>query len=379
MRILAVADELDPHGGQERSQLEVSAGLAARGHAVDLVYRSPGAFLERYAGFTASMHQVPILRGQRGAGSSWPRLVATAARASRYGRAADVVYLNDDRHSVFGAALTTLPSRPLVCHLRLPVSAARTRQDRIGLRAVDRFIAVSDHTRTAYVEDGMGAERVEVVHNGIDPARFPLATADNRAAARTSFGLDHDAFVVAYVGRLDPAKGIETLLEAWRRLDIPPPHGQLLLAGGPRNHRTMEEATAYVDGLKAATRPETSMWLDRQADVVPVYHAADVVVLPSVFEEPFGRVLVEAMACGRPAVASAVGGIPEVLTGELSRFLVPPTDGAALEAVLRSLQGWQFADPDLGQRARAHVEANFTVDHTVDGVAAVLEGCVARA
>jgi glycosyltransferase involved in cell wall biosynthesis len=96
-----------------------------------------------------------------------------------------------------------------------------------------------------------------------------------------------------------------------------------------------------------------------------------------VFPEPFGRVLVEGMACGRPAVGSAVGGIPEILTGEHAAGVVPSQDPAALAAALGRLGGWQARDPGLAARCRAHVERSFTLDRTVEGLEAVLERAVA--
>lgn len=375
MKILAAADELDPHGGQERSLLEVTERLAERGHAVHLLYRRPGAFTDRYRSFCASMHRIGTYRGE---GSPWRRratLVASAAAAHRHAAGVDAVYLNDDRHTFFGGLLARLPSRPLVCHLRLPVTAARTRQDRYGLPWVDRFIAISEHTRRAFVSDGLDADKVDVVHNGIDPADFPPAGQAERRQARAALGLGQADYVVLYAGRLDEAKGIETALDAWNLLDLP--DATFVLAGAPRNHRTPAEGAAYAAGLRARDRTGTTRWLDRQNDVVPLYHAADVVVLPSVFEEPFGRVLVEAMACGRPIVGTRVGGIPEVLGGTFDRFLVPPNDPTALAGVLRGMRGWHVEDPDLAARCRAHVEANFTLDRTADGVEAVLERAIA--
>jgi glycosyltransferase involved in cell wall biosynthesis len=215
-----------------------------------------------------------------------------------------------------------------------------------------------------------------VVHNGIDPDRFPFGDAGRRAAARAELGLEGQ-FTVVFAGRLDHAKGIETLLDAWAGLGLGPDEGRLVLAGEARNHPSAAEAEAYVASLRARAPADTCLWLGRRPDVVPLFHAADVVALPSVFPEPFGRVLVEALACGRPAVGSAVGGIPEILTGELADGVVPPSDPAALAAALGRLRGWWDRDPGLAERCRAHVERSFTLDRTVAGVEAVLERALA--
>jgi glycosyltransferase involved in cell wall biosynthesis len=376
VKVLVVADELEPYGGSERSQVDVAEGLAARGHTVDLLHRAGGSFEERYRRICRHVTRIPTLRGREGQRFHRAALLRAALGARRAAADVDVVYLNDDRHAFVGGVLTRLPRRPLVCHLRLPVTTARTRQDRLGLPLVDRFIAVSAATRDEYVADGFAGGRIDVVHNGIDPARFPLGTAERRAAARAALGLD-EQFTVLFAGRLDHAKGIEALLDAWAALGLGPDEGRLVLAGEARNHRTPAAADAYVASLRARAPEETCLWLGRRSDVVPLYHAADVVALPSVFPEPFGRVLVEGMACGRPAVGSAVGGIPEILTGELADGVVPPSDPAALAAALGRLQGWRQRDPGLADRCRAHVERSFTLERTVEGVEAVLERAVA--
>lgn len=377
MKVLVVADELEPYGGQERSQVDVTEGLVARGHTVDLLYRTGGSFEPRYRAACRSVAVVPTLRGREGQRFHRLALARAALGARGAARDVDVVYLNDDRHAFVGGALTRLPRRTLVCHLRLPVTTARTRQDRIGLPLVDRFIAVSAATREEYVAGGFDGDRIDVVHNGIDPTRFPLADEGGRAAARAELGLDGQ-FTVLYVGRLDHAKGIETLLDAWAALGLAPDEGRLVLAGEPRNHRSPAAAEAYVASLRGRAPAETCLWVGGRSDVVPLYHAADVVALPSVFPEPFGRVLVEGMACGRPAVGSAVGGVPEILTGEHAAGVVPSQDPAALAAALGRLRGWQDRDPGLAARCRAHVEASFTLERTVEGVEAVLQRSLAR-
>jgi glycosyltransferase involved in cell wall biosynthesis len=351
VKVLVVADELEPYGGSERSQVDVAEGLAARGHTVDLLHRAGGSFEERYRRICQHVTRIPTLRGREGQRFHRAALLRAALGARRAAADVDVVYLNDDRHAFVGGVLTRLPRRPLVCHLRLPVTTARTRQDRLGLPLVDRFIAVSAATRDEYVADGFAGGRIDVVHN--------------------------EQFTVLFAGRLDHAKGIEALLDAWAALGLGPDEGRLVLAGEARNHRTPAAADAYVASLRARAPEETCLWLGRRSDVVPLYHAADVVALPSVFPEPFGRVLVEGMACGRPAVGSAVGGIPEILTGELADGVVPPSDPAALAAALGHLRGWQQRDHGLADRCRAHVERSFTLERTVEGVEAVLERAVA--
>jgi glycosyltransferase involved in cell wall biosynthesis len=114
------------------------------------------------------------------------------------------------------------------------------------------------------------------------------------------------------------------------------------------------------------------------SQIAELYRAADVTVLPSVRSEAFGRSVIESMASGTPAVASRVGGIPEILTGEFDQYLFPVRDHRALAGRLASLRGWCERDPGLADRCRAHVERHFDIVNMVGGVEASLERTVAE-
>ena len=112
-------------------------------------------------------------------------------------------------------------------------------------------------------------------------------------------------------------------------------------------------------------------------DVVTPLHAADVVVVPSVYDDPFPRTVLEAMATGRPVVASSTGGIPEELTGEFARFLVPPSDAEALRERLEAVLDWRDGEPGLGQACTAHVARHFSKASMVDAIEQRLVDAVA--
>jgi glycosyltransferase involved in cell wall biosynthesis len=113
-------------------------------------------------------------------------------------------------------------------------------------------------------------------------------------------------------------------------------------------------------------------WAPPRPDVTPLLHAADVVALPAQWDEPFGRVLIEAMASGRPAVATRTGGVPEVLTGDFERFLVDRKDVGALAKALDGALDWRLTEPALGPACRAHVIENFTLGRVLDEVEKIL-------
>jgi len=199
------------------------------------------------------------------------------------------------------------------------------------VRAADRLLVVSqDLGRLAVQRYGADGARVRVIPNGCDASTFHLA---DRAAARHALGLAADAELVLYVGRLVPEKGLRELFAAVGRLAAQRPKLQLALVGGGPMQGELETLAAAAGNARLAgpLAPEAvAQWMV----------AADVVTLPS-YSEGHPNVLVEALACGRPVVATDVGGIPEVVDAACG-LLVRPRDAADLAGglALALAQGW---------------------------------------
>ncbi len=195
------------------------------------------------------------------------------------------------------------------------------------VRRAARLLVVSeDLGRVACQRYGADPGRVRVIPNGCDAAIFrPRARADARAA----LGVPADARLVAYVGRLVPEKGLRELADAVQSLAASDPRVQLVLVGdGPMRAEldTRLQALGARARMAGAQPPEAvAQWMA----------AADLVTLPS-YSEGHPNVLVEALACGRPVVATPVGGIPEVVDAA-SGVLVPPRDAGALADALREV------------------------------------------
>jgi starch synthase len=191
--------------------------------------------------------------------------------------------------------------------------------EKTALEAADAVIAVSGGTRDDVLRlFDVKSERVQVIHNGIDTTTF-APDAGTETLAR--YGVNADVPYVLFVGRVTRQKGIVHLLRAIPHLD--PGIGVVLAAGQPD---TPELAAEVEAGVAAAQRSRPNVvWipemLDREA-VRQLYSHAAVFACPSVYE-PFGITNLEAMACERPVVASAVGGIPEVVVHGETGLLVP--------------------------------------------------------
>ena len=382
MKILALENEPSSRrGGQEWSLLEVCSGLAQRGHEIHLVYREDGDLLKSYQKFCKSLIKVRRYlidgKGRRRkiiSSIDWLGSILLVLKINP-----DVIYVNQSKDAFFGGTVAQLKGVPLVCHLRLFPPKKFLPQIRPWLKSVTRFIAVSEATRKAYLRAGFDPETIEVVYNGIDLERFMLK--DDRNQTRLALGISPEAFVVSYIGRIDRPKNIEMLIQAFAQLGLSAEQAQLLIVGSPVIHQTTEAGEMYVQELKNLCEKlaiSTSVhWLGRRSDLPELFRAADVSVLPSLLPDTFGRVLVESMACGTPALGLRFGGIPEVLSGEFERFQIEVGDVSGLADLLWSLKDWQQKSPNLGQRCRAYVEENFSQERIVQGVERVLQQAIA--
>jgi glycosyltransferase involved in cell wall biosynthesis len=367
VKILASEKWAAPGGGMERSMLEVAEGLSDRGHDLRLMYRFPGEYLPIYASFGATTRQARSFFIDRGdTVRSALGLIPTTAAGVR--ARPDLVYLNDILHAPFGALVSSITRRPLVAHLRLnPPDDVLGRQIWASLPRIRRFIAVSSDTRTRYADFGFPQERIDVVHNAVDLDRYTPPSDTERQAARERLGIEDDEYLIVYIGRIDAVKGIDTLINATNRLVEQGLRVRLVVAGRPAWHETPEAGLRYVEELQRRALPGSATFLGVQLDTLPLYRAADVVAVPSNWPEPFGRVIVEAMACGLPVVASDIGGIPEILTEDLRQLLVTPGDSDDLAARLQSVR----ADAaELGRACRRVAEARFGSAQMLDGIEA---------
>jgi glycosyltransferase involved in cell wall biosynthesis len=375
MRILVFENEpSSKRGGQELSLLDVCRGLAARSHTIDLLYVKSGDLLDDYRQFCSNIipttsYTVDRTRTLR-ASTQW---LLSLIERGKVARQADVLYTNQYHDTLFAGALGTLLQKPVVCHARLPPPDPACGQHRLGIRRVTRFIAISHAARSEWIKSGFAlAQDIDVVHNGIDPERFKPTGC--RIALRSQLGISRDSLTVLFVGRFGREKGIDVLLRAFGIVRCVIPEARLLMAGGPPS---AYQDQPYFDELCQMGRElgldDSVQWLGRRSDVSALCEAADVLAMPSDWPELFGRALVESMSCGTPAIGAAVGGIPEVLSGEFERGIFQARNDQALAQRILDVCQWRRADPDLPRRCREWVIQNFHIDATVAGVEASLQ------
>jgi glycosyltransferase involved in cell wall biosynthesis len=237
-------------------------------------------------------------------------------------------------------------------------AALALRWERWGARWASQVVCVSAAERATGVRAGIGG-RCTVVPNGIRPERFHPAPVDTVRSGVLP-GVDPAAPLVVCVGRLCRQKGQDVLLDAWDSVSRRVPDARLVLVGdGPDQERLRSRA------------PRSVLFAGAVTDTAPWYQAADLVVLPSLWE---GMALapLEAMSCGRPVVLTDVDGARESLPPALvPRCLVPPGDPTPLAEAVTTLLLDPLLREALGHQGRRHVLSTHDVRLTAEAVAAV--------
>jgi teichuronic acid biosynthesis glycosyltransferase TuaC len=219
--------------------------------------------------------------------------------------------------------------------------AVSRRLTRPVVRAARRLLVVSeDLGRVAAEQYGADPERIRAIPNGCDAALFRPG---DRQAARAALGLAQDAEVVLYVGRLVPEKGLRELVHATRGLLATRPRARVVLVGDGPLYAELAATLAAEPAL-----PLQLAGSQAPAEVARWMVASDLVTLPS-YSEGHPNVLVEALACGRPVVATPVGGIPEVVDAA-SGLLVPARDADALADALAEALAQDWDEAALARR-----------------------------
>jgi glycosyltransferase involved in cell wall biosynthesis len=375
MQIIVLENEPSSRrGGQELSLVDVSQELVRRGHQLMLLYTRPGDLLSKYQNFCSKTIPVSQYRFTRQTLSSGlPKMLADLGRIPAHRHS--LIYCNQYQDSFFAMLLSRVKGGRVVCHLRLPPPPQAGLQAGLGLRHARRLIAVSAYTRQEWSQAQLTKAPIDIVHNGINPAAFGPAA--NKFLMRQQLNLPQTGLLVSYVGRLDRVKGIDTLIRSFAQFRAHHTTAHLVIAGKPLvSQADYANELAHLVYQKKLSSAVT--FLGHVDCPQQIYQASDINVVPSQWPEPFGRTLIEAMACGTPVIGSRAGGIPEVLSGEFAQGLFPAGNVEALSTCLQAMVYKLHTTPDLGQRCRQHVLDNFTIQRNVDGIEACFHQVLKR-
>ncbi|HYN87806.1 MAG TPA: glycosyltransferase family 4 protein [Ardenticatenaceae bacterium] len=357
-----------PHiGGAERQLAALAPGLQAQGVEVHVLTRRTAglARFEIVAG-------VPVHRiAAPGPRAIAPLAFTLSALPILHKLRPDVLHA----HDLLSPTTTALTAKRL---FGTPVvvkvlrggtlgDLARVRSKPLGARRiesfrrhVDAFVAISQEIAAELAAIGIPAERRPLIPNGVDAERFTPLAPDRRAELRAALDLP-DVPIVLFSGRLTPEKCADRLVTLWPSVRAAHPDALLLVVGGGPQEPVLRQLAG--PGVRFAGRVD---------DVVPYLWAADLFVLPSA-TEGLSNSMLEAMAVGLPAIATAVGGAPDVIAHGDNGWLIPPNAPGALEEALLTILGDPGLRVALGRRARQRVASDYSLSTTATRLRALYD------
>ena len=229
----------------------------------------------------------------------------------------------------------------------------------ISNQSLDLYITVSEKDRRALLAAGLPEEKIELIYNAVDVNLSAIR--GDAGSLRQKFDLPSDSVICTAVGRLVPVKGYDVLVSAMQRIASQVPQLFCLIVG---EGESKVELSAQIRQAGLEDRVRLLGYYDRE-NAMSILKSSDIFVMPSRYEgTPIA--LLEAAALGRPILASATGGIPELVHHEEHAILVPPDDPDALAQGLLQLT----LDPEyatlLGQKAQQRIHEKFNLESQVD-------------
>jgi glycosyltransferase involved in cell wall biosynthesis len=336
-------------GGQRSLQLLLEELDSSRFEPV--LVCPPGERLIELIPGHVRVRELPLPHGFRGLsrrGAGWGAVCATLPSLRRAAarlrsilqdERPAVLHSNNLKMHLLASAASAGLGMPRVWHVRdiLPPTSLTKALKRAGAAVSAKVLAVS----RAVARQLPPKAPVKVLYNAVRLPEVSQLIGGSRAL-RAGLGLDPDAFLTGYCGRLDSGKGIDVLIRAFAEVRQRHTNAGLLIAGdGPE--RPALERLAYEGGAAGAVR-----FTGFQAGLAAFYRALDVAAVPSTEPDSFPRSAIEAMAHGLPVVGTDSGGIPEAIEDGVTGFVVPPGDAHALarglgalvqDAALRRRQG----------------------------------------
>jgi glycosyltransferase involved in cell wall biosynthesis len=246
--------------------------------------------------------------------------------------------------------------------------APRKRHSRELLaRQADRFILVSEFQREDYRRQGMEVGRASILYNPIDTERFKRSP-EKRSGTRSRFGVQDCETLVGFVGRITAEKGVFPLFEASERFLAEAPEARMLWVGDGDG---LEELRSRI---QASAQRSRHIFAHFEPDMTAIYPALDILAVPSLYPDPFGRVSVEAQAAGVPVVCSASGGLPETLSPGVTGFLVPAGDSVVLANTVLGLISDRALRQDMGNAGASWAQSRFGLDTIARAFETLLQG-----
>jgi glycosyltransferase involved in cell wall biosynthesis len=220
-------------------------------------------------------------------------------------------------------------------------------------RLANRFIVISKFMRDNFIARGIDPAHIQILYNPLDLEYFK-PDAQLRRTSREQFGFSDDDIVVGFIGAMHQDKGMLPLCDALNQAMAQMPKLKAIWVG---NGRAVQDLTTKIQKGGFATHHILHAW---SKDVRPYYAAMDMLAVPTLVTETFGRVSIEAQACGVTVLCSNLGGLPETLEQDITGKLLPVGDVAAWKDAILEIAGNTQLRKRLQDKGRDRVEQQFS-------------------
>ncbi|MBD2665766.1 glycosyl transferase group 1 [Richelia sinica FACHB-800] len=376
MRILFL-DQSGKPGGAELCLIDIAkpyrktslVGLFANGDFKDLLEQQQipvQVLTEKSIKVKKESGLIPALTSL---GTITPLIAQVIQQAKNF----DIIYANTQKALVVGAIASVLTRCPLVYHLHdiLSLEHFSPTNLRVAITLANRcaslVIANSQASQAAFVAAGGKSEIVKVVYNGFHPENYHTAIEDI-ARLKQQLGIE-GKFVIGHFSRLSPWKGQHILINALAQC---PPEVIAIFVGdalfGEKNYVQELHTQVSAQGLENRVK-----FLGFRADIPQLMAACDLIAHTSTAPEPFGRVIVEGMLCGKPVIASQAGGAIELIAHNINGFLVPPNHPQKLAEIINTCIQHPQTITNLGKQAQLTASQKFNLTTINQQIAQLLK------
>jgi len=328
LSVLMVVPQIDRMGGYEKQALQLAGSLTLGGNFVTILSDQTGNFPPKEFRNGFLICRIPA----RGPRTKWNLFLSTAGFFWKKRKTFQIVHGHGITGlSLFGARAAKLAGRPVVLKPATSEDISRIfSQHDLKHRIYQRwlklvgFIAISQQLKDELKTCGIPESRIDAISNFVDTLKFEIPTHDRKNALRSKFSAGSQTLFL-FLGRLEKRKGVDFLLRAWKKAAP----GILWIVGSGPEERALKQLSSELGLQNVSFHGPTQTPLD-------FYQAADVFVFPSL-KEGSPNVMLEAMSCGLPCIATRIGGIVDLMNDGSEGLLVEPGSASALaEAINRA-------------------------------------------
>lgn len=272
----------------------------------------------------------------------------------------DLVHHNNNlpgnRATIIAAWLARVPQ---VCHVRMLLEFSVI--DRFLARSVNAFIYMSTAIEQLYHNLGIPTDKGQVIYDAFDTDIYKQPNLPHEL--QSELGITNQDYVISNIGRIDWWKGQDYFLQAIAEVVQKQPQVKALIIGEPD---ATPATQAYYQKLQHLVKEldlsEHVIFTGFRSDIPQILAATNMVVHSSSEPEPFGRVIIEGMAAGKPVIATAAGGVLDIIEDGITGILVPPKNAASMAQAAHQLIKHQDQAKKMGQYAQKHVEERYSID-----------------